>query len=36
MPDKVRGQVLSAMPISYALHRIILDGAGLPCDYEFL
>jgi len=36
MPDKVRGQVLSAMPISYALHKIILDDAGLPCDYEFL
>lgn len=36
MPDKVRRQVLNAMPVSYALHRIILDGAGHPCDYEFL
>ncbi|HPE67707.1 MAG TPA: PAS domain S-box protein [Thermotogota bacterium] len=34
-PDFYRN-VLMKSPIGYGLHKIILDGKGVPCDYEFL
>ena len=36
MAEEIQGQVLSSMPIGYALHKIILDDDGFPCDYEYL
>lgn len=32
----MRSKVLNGMPIGYALHKIILNNDGIPCDYEYL
>ena len=36
MADKVHGQVLSTLPIGYALHKFIFNSDGIPCDYEYI
>lgn len=29
-------QLIEKLPVGYAYHRIVLDGNGRPCDYEFI
>ena len=36
MTDVMLIQILDMMPVGYALHRIITDDAGSPCDYEYV
>ena len=36
MVEEIQGKVLNNMPIGYALHKIIVDDGGLPCDYEYI
>ncbi len=36
MTAEMCSKVLNGMPIGYALHKIILNNDGIPCDYEYL
>lgn len=36
MADTMCKQVLDEMPVSYALHKLILNEAGIPCDCEYI
>lgn len=36
MTEELRGQILGKMPVGYALHKIITNDEGFPCDYEYI
>jgi len=36
MPEDMLRQTLNKMPVGYALHKIIVDCSGSPCDYEYV
>jgi len=36
MLKDIHAQLLQAMPVGYALHRLILDAEGRPCDCEYM
>ena len=36
MTEDMLRQALDRMPVGYALHKIIIDDEGSPCDYEYV
>lgn len=36
MDDSIYREIIQNMPVGYALHRIILDDSGVPCDYMYI
>ncbi len=36
MAETMHKQVLNEMPVGYALHKLILNDAGIPCDCEYI
>ena len=36
MAEEMLRQILDMMPVGYALHKIIIDDSGTPCDYEYI
>ena len=36
MEKKIHKPILENLPFAYAMHKIILDNEGKPCDYEYI